>query len=149
MRAARAAALRAAYMRRAATRSRRPAPLPRSPAALQARMPPEQRVAFAAQNGMPAEVLAQIEAVAEEQLGMELVGGRSSAGGEGEGGEEDGAPQAFNLVDVAGAAYAKMLSYGATFAFYGALPAMLALIALRHGMSASELWAGMTKMPFE
>ena len=55
---------------------------------LLAQLEPARRRAFAASVGIPEHALAQLEAIAVEKLGLELVGGPSGAGEEEEGGAE-------------------------------------------------------------
>ncbi len=123
-------------------------------------MPPRQRLAFAAQNGMPPQVLMQMEAIAQS-MGIPLEGGSlNDAGGDedddgegGAGGEDgDGGDEAapvFSLADVAAEAYDKVLRWGAPLAFYAAVPAVLFVITSRRGMSWRDLAATVLRLPFD
>lgn len=55
---------------------------------LLAQLEPARRLAFAASVGIPEHALAQLEAIAVEKLGLELVGGPSGGAEEEEGGAE-------------------------------------------------------------
>ena len=72
-------------------------------------MPPEQRLSFALQQGIPEHILAKLEDVAE-QMGFPLTGGRAtSSGGEG---DEDAAQQESTLPEASTVEVGKAGGYG-------------------------------------
>ncbi len=149
-------------------------------------MEPEERIGFAAQNGMPIQVLLELESIAG-RMGLELQGGsckpallqaQSAMGGGdeggadmaglgfggeggmgehddgeggagfggGEGGAGGGGP--VSALDVLSAAKDKALALGAYAAFFLAIPAFLAIIAKRRGLSTGDLARSILRLPF-
>jgi hypothetical protein len=131
-------------------------------------MEPEQRVGFAAQNGMPIQVLLELESIAG-RMGLDLAGGsckplllqaQSAMGGGDEGGmdfggmegEDDGAMGgaggSVSALDVLSLAREKALGYAGGLAFFLAVPLFLVIIAKRRDLSAGDLVRGIFRLPF-
>jgi hypothetical protein len=121
-------------------------------------MGPQERVGFCSQNRIPFELLLQLEQLAD-QLGVELQGGSVQeflgAGGEGGAGLEEGEEEGEGaggknptLRDVVAMTVDKVMTYGATFAFYGAIPAILLIAGARRGMGVRDVLSSLIRLPF-
>lgn len=118
--------------------------------AVVAQLSPQQRIAFAQAQGIPPQVLHQLEQAAV-QAGLELTSGSVFAEGdeEGEGVEEEDASAGLvSLPGVFSMTRDKAWAYGTQLAFFLAVPALLYIIKERRGLTWRALVESTARLPF-
>jgi hypothetical protein len=115
-----------------------------------AQLSPEQRIQFAQAQGVPPQVLAQLEQQAVA-AGLELTGGSVFTEGPGEdGGEEDGTggAESVSVADLWVMSKEKAWGWGSYLAFFLAVPLILYVIKERRGLTWRELVESTARLPF-
>lgn len=117
-----------------------------------AQLAPQERIAFAQSQGVPPQILQQLERAAVES-GLTLNGGSVFEGGPAGDDDDDddagaGVPAAVSLSDILEDAKQKAMSWGTAGAFFLAIPVILYVMKERRGMTWSELFQSAARLPF-